>query len=100
MHPYSTLLPTYMGVCTGGGGVHSDAKWEIFQFSPFFSTMSFRRGGGGYVIPFQNLQEMAVLERYGLGGGVGGHIFEFPGARYLLIPNVCVCVCVCEMALQ
>ena len=53
----------------GGGGVHSDAKWEIFQFSPFFPTMSFRRGGGGYVIPFQNLQEMAVLERYGLGGG-------------------------------
>ena len=38
---------SYMGVFTGGGGGHSDAKWEIFQFSPFFSKMSFRRGGGG-----------------------------------------------------
>ena len=34
----------------GGGGGHSDAKWEIFQFSPFFSKMSFRRGR--YVVPF------------------------------------------------
>ena len=40
----------YMGVFTGGGGGHSDAKWEIFQFSPFFSKMSFRRGR--YVVPF------------------------------------------------
>ena len=36
-----------MGVCAGGGD--SDAKPEIFQFSPFFSKMSFRRGGGGGV---------------------------------------------------
>ena len=63
----------------GGGGGHSDAKSGIFQFSPFFSKMSFRRGG--YVIPFRNLQEMAVSERYGLGG-VGGHSFEIRGRTF------------------
>ena len=64
-----------MGIFTGRGG-DSNAKWEIFQFSPFYSKMSFRRGG--YVILFRNLQEMVVSERYGLGeGGVGGHIFSY-----------------------
>ena len=67
----------YPGICTGrGGGGDSDAKWEIFQFSPFFSKMSFR--GGRYVTPFRNLQEMAVSERLGFwGGGGGGHIFSY-----------------------
>ena len=58
----------YICICIYGRfrwwwGGHSDAKWEIFQFFVDFSRISFRKGGGGYVIPFRNLQEKAVSER-------------------------------------
>ena len=72
VHIFNNYIYLYGPLQRGGGG-HCDAKWEIFQFSPFFSKMSFRRGR--YVKPFQNLQEMAVSERYGFWGGRWPYFF-------------------------
>ena len=58
----------------GGGGADSDAKSEFFQFSPFFSKISFRRGEG-YVITFEISKKRPF--RKGMGhGGVGDHTFS------------------------
>ena len=57
----------YMGVSTGGRGAFR-RKVEDFSVLPFFSKISCRRRG--FVIPFRNLQEMAVSESYAFGGKV------------------------------
>ena len=66
----------YMGVFTGGGG-HSDAKWEIFQFSPFFSKMSFV--GGGMLYLFEISKKWPFRKGMGLGGGGGGGWWPYFG---------------------
>ena len=60
----------------GGGGGHSDAKWEIFQFFDDFSKMSFCRGGGGMLYLFEISKKRRFRKGMGWGGGVGGHLFE------------------------
>ena len=83
----SARLHIYMGVFPGGD---SDAKSEFFQFSQFFSKISFRRGGGGMLYFFWNLQEKAISEKYGSWGNQVT-IFFRPGS-----PNLGVSAFACK----
>ena len=69
----------YMGVCSGGGGGgDSQAKLEFFQFLPFFSKISFWKGG------YVNLLEISKKRPFRKGvrhGGVGDHIFSLRAAE-------------------
>ena len=62
--------PIYVWAFDRGGGVIPPQSGRFFSSCRFSQKCrSVGGGGGGYVIPFRNLQEMAVSERYGLGGG-------------------------------
>ena len=84
----------------GGGGSFRRKVGDFSVFAVFLKNVAPLGGGGGYVIPFRNLQEMAVSERHGLGGGgVGGHIFEIRGRTFgrfgvFGVCTVCTC-CLC-----
>ena len=76
---YISYVLVIYGRFYGGGGGHSDAKWEIFQFSPFFSKMSLV--GGGMLYLFEISKKWPFRKGMGLGG-VGGHIFEIRGRNF------------------
>ena len=79
-----------------GGGGHSDAKWEIFQFSPFFSKMSLRGGGGGMLYFSKSPRNGRFGKVWVGGGGVGGHIFDIRGRTFGRFGVFGVCaVCTC-----
>ena len=101
----------YMGVLREGGD--SDAKSAFFQFSPFSSKISFRRGGGGMLYLFGISKRRPFQKGMGWGGGVKEAIFLSTEAEsfgisgsagffllFLCVCLDCVCCCMCYVPIS